>query len=360
MKRPDAALDLAANAALVGAAVLLVLRPRLVARVVNSPLLPKTRDVAVAAARALVPAAPPPLPWHVSKARELSRLIARYSPARLAAARELTKKAGRRLNGSAALLAFSVLADSAVEHYRGSFANRAMYTPLVASALTLGGSLFGMADARPKKHSARDAIYAAAAATGLGGLCFHAYNILKRPGGLSWNNLFYAAPIGAPFALALAGLLGRGAERVRDVPPRQRPTVLGLPAGRTLAAVAAAGLAGTVGEAALLHFRGAFQNPAMVLPVTVPPVAAALLGAAVARPTLKANRLARWWLRITALLGLGGVGFHIFGVSRAMGGWRNWSQNLLNGPPLPAPPSFTGLALAGLAALSLMEDETYG
>ena len=35
-----------------------------------------------------------------------------------------------------------------------------------------------------------------------------------------------------------------------------------------------------------------------------------------------------------------------------MGGWRNWSQNVLNGPPLPAPPSFTGLAMAGLAALA--------
>ena len=358
MRRADAALDFAANAALIGAAVLLVLRPRLVARAANSPLLPKARDLAVAGARALVPPAPPPLSWHVSTARQLSRLIASYSPTRIATARALTKRAGRRLNGSSALLAFSVLADSAVEHYRGSFANRAMYTPLVTSALTLGGSLFGMADARPKKHTVRDTIYAAAAATGFAGLCFHAYNVLKRPGGASWNNLFYAAPIGAPMALALAGLLGRGAERVRDVPPRQRPTILGMPAGRALAAVAAGGLFGTVGEAALLHFRGAFQNPAMVLPVTVPPVAAALLGAAALRPNRQTNRLARWWLRFTALLGLGGVGFHIFGVSRAMGGWRNWSQNVLNGPPLPAPPSFTGLALAGLAALSLIEDET--
>ena len=357
-RRADAVLDLASQAALIGAAVLLVLRPRLVAHAANSPLLPKTRDIALAAARYVAPPAPPPLPWHVSKARALSRLIARYSPAGLVAARELTKKAGRRLNGSSALLAFSVLADSAVEHYRGSFANRAMYTPLVASALTLGGSVFGLADARPKKHMVRDTIYAAAALTGFGGLCFHAYNVLKRPGGWSWNNLFYAAPIGAPMALALAGLLGRGAERVRDVPPRQRPTVLGLPAGRALGAVAAAGLAGTVGETGLLHFRGAYHNPAMVLPVTVPPVAAALLGAAAVRPSANANRLARLWLRITALLGLGGVGFHIFGVSRNMGGWRNWSQNVLNGPPLPAPPSFTGLALAGLAALSLIEDET--
>jgi hypothetical protein len=358
MRRSAAAIDLASNAALIGAAVLLVLRPRLVAHAANSQVLPKARDMAVAATRYLARPAPPPLPWHVGKARELSRLIARYSPARRATARHLSKRVGRRLNGSSALLAFSVLADSAIEHYRGSFVNRAMYTPLVTAALTLGGSLFGLADARPKKHVARDTIYAAAAATGFGGLGFHTYNILKRPGGWSWQNLFYAAPIGAPMALALAGLLGRGAERVRDVPPRQRPTVLGMPAGRTLAAVAAAGLAGTVGEAGLLHFRGAYHDPAMVLPVTVPPVAAALLGAAAARPSRRANRLARWWLRTTALLGLGGVGFHIFGVARNMGGWRNWRQNVLNGPPLPAPPSFTGLALAGLAALSLIEDET--
>lgn len=358
MSITDTALDLAAEAALAGAAVLLLVRPRIVAQVARSPLLPKTRDIAVGATRRLVSPGPPSLSWRATKTRELTRLIARYAPAQLRAAGELSKTAGRRLNGSSALLAFSVLADSAVEHYRGSFANRAMYTPLVMAALTLGGSLFGLADARPKRHAIRDAIYAAAAVTGLAGFAFHTYNILKRPGGLSWINLFYAAPIGAPMALMLAGLLGRGAERVRDVPPRQRPTVLGLPAGRTLAAVAAAGLAGTVGEAGLLHFRGAYHNPAMVLPVTVPPVAAALLGAAVAWPNQTNNRRARRWLRLTALLGLGGIGFHAFGVARNMGGWRNWSQNVLNGPPLPAPPSFTGLALAGLAALSLIEDET--
>jgi hypothetical protein len=39
-----------------------------------------------------------------------------------------------------------------------------------------------------------------------------------------------------------------------------------------------------------------------------------------------------------------------------MGGWKNWRQNVLNGPPIPAPPSFTGLALAGLAALELLEE----
>jgi hypothetical protein len=68
------------------------------------------------------------------------------------------------------------------------------------------------------------------------------------------------------------------------------------------------------------------------------------------------SRWARLWLKLTALLGFAGVGFHVYGVSRNMGGWRNWRQNVLNGPPLPAPPSFTGLAMSGLAALSMMDE----
>jgi hypothetical protein len=260
---------------------------------------------------------------------------------------------GRRLNLSCALLSLSVLADSGVEHYRGSFQNRIMYLPLGVAALTLAASVFGAVDSRASSHVARDGLYALAAVTGATGLGFHAYNVTKRPGGLSWLNLFYGAPIGAPVALLLAGLLGRGAERVRD---DEASTILGYPAGETLGLVTSAGLAGTVAEAGLMHFRGAFHNPAMLLPVTLPPIAAGLLTTTIARSGRFARRAAKLFLRITAMLGFGGFGFHVYGVSRNMGGWRNWSQNVLSGPPLPAPASFTGLALAGLAALSLIEN----
>jgi hypothetical protein len=260
--------------------------------------------------------------------------------------------AGRKLNLSSALLALSVLADSGVEHYRGSFQNRLMYLPLGVSAATLAASLFGVVDAREKSHLLRDGLYVLAALTGAAGVGFHGYNIMKRPGGLSWGNLFYAAPFGAPVALLLAGLLGRGGERVRD---DEASTILGYPAGEILSMVTFAGLAGTVAEAGLLHFRGAFQNPGMFLPVVVPPTAAGLLATTLFRPGNILRRATKLCLKLTALLGFAGVGFHAYGVSRAMGGWRNWSQNILNGPPLPAPPSFTGLALAGLAALSLIE-----
>jgi len=271
-------------------------------------------------------------------------------------AEQATVTAARRLNRAAGTLAASVFADSAVEHYRGSFKNKAMLTPLIISALSLATSAHGTADRRPLAHLARDATYALAAVTGLVGTGFHFYNIGKRTGGFSWQNLFYGAPLGAPFAILLSGLIGFCSERVRETSRWKVPTIFKLPAGRTMAAVIGAGLLGTTAEAGLLHFRGAFHNPLMLLPVTLPPVGALLMGSAAAGPPGRSLSFTRWFLRLLTVMGFAGSALHAYGISRAMGGWRNWSQNVIDGPPLPAPPSFAGLALAGLAALGLMDD----
>ena len=277
-------------------------------------------------------------------------------PASPVADKRGANRAARRLNRAAGTIATSVLIDSAMEHYRGRFENKAMYTPLVVSALTILASFHGHKDRNARAHWGRDLIYALAGLTGAVGTAFHFYNVGKRPGGFCWQNLFYAAPLGAPMAITLAGMTGFLAERVRDNAPGTVPAVLGLPAGRMVAAMTGAGLIGTMAEAGLLHFRGAFHNPAMLLPVTVPPAAATLLGAAAVGEAERPRPLTRWWLRFTAFLGVAGVGFHAIGVARNMGGWRNWKQNIQAGPPLPAPPAFFGLALAGLAALGLLQD----
>ena len=216
--------------------------------------------------------------------------------------------AARRLNRAAGTLAVSVLADSAIEHYRGSFKNKAMFTPLIVSALTLATSMHGTADSRPVAHGLRDAIYALAAATGLIGTGFHLYNVGKKTGGFSWQNLFYGAPLGAPFAILLSGLIGFCSERVRDTSRWKIPTIFKLPAGRTMAAVISAGLLGTTGEAGLLHFRGAFHNPLMTLPVTLPPVGALLMASAAAGPPGRDLWFTRWWMRLLTAMGFAGVG----------------------------------------------------
>lgn len=261
----------------------------------------------------------------------------------------------QRFNHSSALLALSVLADSGVEHYRGLFKNPAMFVPLVSATLSLFAGLHGGHDRRAISHPVRRGIYSFAAAAGLAGTGFHLYNVTKRTGGWSWNNLFYAAPLGAPAALILSGGLGAIGERLRDQPAHE-PRLLGMPAGKALALAVSAGLLGTVAEVGLLHFRGAFQHPAMYAPIIIPPVTAGLLAtAAFSRP--QPRPLTRCWLQLTTWLGLFGVAFHARGIARCHGGWHNWSQNVLSGPPLPAPPSFTALALAGLAALRLRQTE---
>lgn len=271
---------------------------------------------------------------------------------------QLASRAAQRLNKSSALLALSVLADSSIEHYRGMFFNKGMFLPIVSSALTLATSLHGAHDETARAHKVRHAVAATSVAIGFVGGGFHLYNVTKREGGFSWTNLFYGAPLGAPYALILAGVMGTAAEHVRDS-RNGRLKLFGFRAGPALAALTAGGLAGTIGEVALLHFRGAYHNPFMFVPVTMPPVAAGLVAKAATERRPRWGLLTRVWLWLTALMGFIGAGFHIYGVSRNMGGWRNWSQNILNGPPIPAPPSFTGLALAGLAALDLLQEEQH-
>jgi hypothetical protein len=191
---------------------------------------------------------------------------------------------------------------------------------------------------------------------GVAGLSFHVFNVTKREGGMNLMNLFYGAPLLAPAAIAASGLAGlAAAQLVAEAEEGSRPTLLGYPAGTVIGAGASAAMLATTAEAALLHFRGAFHDPFMYVPVTVPPAAALALAGAVWRPGLRS--VAKWLLRATSVAGFVGAGFHIYGVSRNMGGFHNWSQNILNGPPIPAPPSFTGVALAGLAAVRLMEVE---
>ena len=254
------------------------------------------------------------------------------------------------LKDGAVMLAGSVLLDSAFEHFRGNYRNRVMYAAPATAAVSLAASLN-----RNVPRRLRTAVFATSGTVGVAGLAFHAYNIMKRPGGLSWNNLFYAAPAIAPGAMALSGLLGYAASHLEHASQKVGSERARREVAPALGLLLAGGMVSTVAEAALLHFRGAYHDPFMYAPVTLPPVAAATLAVASLKPTDTTVRLSRWALTATAIMGVLGSAFHIYGVQRNMGGWRNWRQNLFVGPPIPAPPSFTGLAVAGLGVLRLLK-----
>jgi hypothetical protein len=259
-------------------------------------------------------------------------------------------RAAEALGAGAAILCLSVALDSGIEHYRGQFKDRAMFVgPTMA--------LMGLAAAtwiafRPERANDRLPKIAllTVGTTGLIGLGFHTYNILKRPGELDALNLFYGAPMGAPAALTLAGLYGVIAGEMQSDRTYVRTR---LP--KHTAGLIAFSLMGTIAEAGLLHFRGAFQDPFMYAPVTIPPLAAVAIGAAAVSP--RAATVAEPLLKATALLGIAGPMFHAYGIHRNMGGWRNWSQMILQGPPLPAPPAFLGIAVAGLGILPALAEE---
>jgi hypothetical protein len=264
--------------------------------------------------------------------------------------REPVAAAAQGLAAGAAVLALSVALDSGLEHYRGRFNNRVMFVaPTVAAATLLAATA---ATFFPKAGTGLPArlVFGTALATGAAGVGFHIYDVGKREGGFDMLNLFYAAPLGAPAALSLSGLYGLLGARFAG----GKTELLGVNAASLLAPLVAISLAGTVAEAGLLHFRGSFQNPVMYAPVTIPPLAAAAIALAPMVPS--ALPAARYLLHATGALGLAGPIFHAYGIHRNMGGWGNWSQMILQGPPLPAPPAFFGIAVVGIALLPLLEE----
>ena len=104
-------------------------------------------------------------------------------------------------------------------------------------------------------------------------------------------------------------------------------------------------------EIAVLHYRGSFQNRFMWVPVLSLP---AVLAGGVASGLQKDERSSRDILRpfawLMTILGTVGALFHLRGVARQMGGFRNWKYNVVTGPPFLAPVQVTLFGLLGVVA----------
>lgn len=115
----------------------------------------------------------------------------------------------RSLSGLTAAAAVVTTAEVYFEHYRASFGNKWMWTPVVVTPPVIVAGLMGMYSRRWAKTALPVAslVYTA---NGLLGQYFHARGVARRPGG--WRMASYNVPMGPPIAapglMTLVGGMG--------------------------------------------------------------------------------------------------------------------------------------------------------
>lgn len=253
-----------------------------------------------------------------------------------------------------ALLTVLLLLDALAGHARRRFHRRVMWTPFVAGGLL--GAACGVATVWPGAGWARLALIVAgwvAVAAGVGGsVAHHVYGVAKQPGGYGWllHHLMYRAPQLAPLGLTAAGALALVAAHGMA----GEAAILGLSLPAALLGVVALALVGIALQTAVLHYRGAFNNRAMALPLGVAPLAAGAATWVAVAPSPGARLVLLVLLWATFLVGFVGLGFHLRGFDRMMGGLFLPTNALFEGPPAWAPALYAGFAAVGLVAVHLL------
>lgn len=272
--------------------------------------------------------------------------------------------------GSAALGGLEV----AYEHYRGSYGNRVMYSPVLLTPPLIAAGIWTALSPRATRWGL-PATSLLSLGDGLIGLLFHIRGIARKPGGwrLPVFNLVMGPPLLAPVLFAIPGYLGLVASYLRreDDPRgrfspwtrkrRRRFTLRSeLREGRFqkhMAAAAAASAVFSGFEALYSHYKNNFRYPAQWTPVVIAPMlAAAGIGAIFSR------RVAHKVLPAVSMLAIanGGIGFfyHARGVLRRPGGTRNFGYNVMYGPPIFAPLLYAASGFLGLLASLLRRERT--
>jgi hypothetical protein len=257
-----------------------------------------------------------------------------------------------------------------LQHYRGSYGQRIMYTPVVLSVALAGAGVAGAISPRMAR-TVLPVTSAALLGDGVLGFLMHIRGIHRRPGG--WRipviNIVMGPPLFAPLLLGVGGFLGLIASRLRpEESSSSSPQVsrseessqaLSIREGRfqkflAAATTVSAFLNGV--ESLYSHYKTRFETPAQWIPVLLtPPLMAASAGAIYSR------RVARTWLPALSVCALaaGAIGsyYHVRGVARKPGGLKKLPlYNLVYGPPVLAPLLFAATGFMGLLASQLRRE----
>jgi hypothetical protein len=120
------------------------------------------------------------------------------------------------LAATTALSAPALGAEIYFEHYKGSFGDKWMWTPLVLTPPLTAAGLAGVLSERASR-TLLPAVSALYFLDGVAGMVTHLQGLRKRPGGLkeAHYNLVMGPPLLAPGSLCLVGALGIAAALVK-------------------------------------------------------------------------------------------------------------------------------------------------
>jgi hypothetical protein len=257
--------------------------------------------------------------------------------------------------------------EVAYEHYKGSYSNPVMYTPVILSAaLTIAGisSFFSRTFATTFLRYTSFLTLA----DGLIGFGFHIRGIARKPGGwrLPVTNIVMGPPLFAPLLFGTSAYLGVIAsylQREEDHGVRSGTVEASLSfrhpdfgddirIGRFqkhLCVVCAIGTFAVGAESWYSHYKDNFKYRVQWSPVLLAPL---MIFAALA--SLRSKRIANTLLPTASglliLNGLVGTGYHIRGIARRSGGTHKPLYNILYGPPIFAPMLMAACGLIGALA----------
>ncbi len=263
--------------------------------------------------------------------------------------------------------------EVAYEHYKGSYSNPVMYSPVMLSGVLTVASGWAVFSERAARTWMRW-LSAITLADGIIGFGFHIRGIARKPGG--WRvpivNIVMGPPIFAPLLFGTAAYLGLMASYLRreedpKLPEGELEKVSAekysgwkrdLYEGRFqkhLAVVSALWAVFSGFEAWYSHYKNNFQYKVQWSPIILTPLQ---VGACIA--AVKSERMAKTLLpavsAITTLDGAIGFGFHARGILRRPGGGKKWLYNILYGPPIFAPLLFSACGALGLLASILRRE----
>jgi hypothetical protein len=258
------------------------------------------------------------------------------------------------------------------EHYKGSYSNPIMYTPVALSGALTAAGLSGVFSRWAARVVLR-AVSTVTLADGIIGFFFHIRGVARKPGGWSLPvvNIVMGPPIFAPLLFGTSAYLGLMASYLRreedlgslwelpdKLPPKTSDWRTNLRHGRFqkhLSAVTMLWAFFSGFEALYSHYKTNFRYKAQWTPVLLTPILMAASAGAI-----KSRRIANTALPATSALALanGAAGFfyHARGIVRRPGGMKKPLYNTLYGPPIFAPLLFAACGFLGLMASVLRRE----